>query len=95
MKITPELVDYVAALARLRLDGEARAEAQRDLARILDYVDTLGELDTGGVEPLSHAQPLQNVFREDIPTPSLSREDVLKNAPDTKDGCFLAPQTFE
>lgn len=95
MDITPELAKYAAALARLRLNEEECGEAQRDLARILDYVDTLRELDTGGVEPMSHALPIQNVFREDAPTPSLSREDVLKNAPGTKDGCFLVPQTFE
>ena len=95
MDITPELVDSVAALARLRLSEEEREEAQRDLARILDYVDTLRELDTDGAEPMSHVLPLQNVFRADAPAPSLSREDVLKNAPGTKDGCFLAPQTFE
>ena len=95
MDITPKLVDSVAALARLRLSDEEREEAQRDLARILDYVDTLRELDTDGAEPISHAFPLQNVFRADAPAPSLSREDVLKNAPGTKDGCFLVPQTFE
>ena len=95
MQITPELVDYVAALARLRLSEEERLDAQRDLGRILGYVGKLEELDTEGVTPMSHAFPVQNVFREDVALPSMAREDVLKNAPQQKDGCFLVPKTVE
>lgn len=95
MQITPELVDYVAALARLRLSEEERLGAQRDLGRILGYVGKLEELDTEGVTPMSHAFPVQNVFREDVALPSMARDDVLKNAPQQKDGCFLVPKTVE
>lgn len=95
MQITPELVDYVAALARIRLSEQERLGAQRDLGRILDYVGTLEALDTDGVTPMSHAFPVRNVFREDIVTPSTPRADILKNAPQQKDGCFLVPKTVE
>lgn len=95
MQITPELVDYVAALARLRLSEQERLAAQRDLSRILDYVGTLEALDTDGITPMSHAFPVQNVFREDVITPSMPRADILRNAPQQKDGCFLVPKTVE
>ena len=95
MEITDKLVAYVAELAHLKLDGEQRAQAAADLARMIGYVDKLSELDTEGVEPMSHAFPVTNVFREDEVRESMAREQVLANAPAAKDGCFLVPKTVE
>ena len=95
MEITDKLVAYVAELAHLKLDGEQRAQAAADLARMIGYVDKLSELDTEGVEPMSHAFPVTNVFREDEVRESMDRELVLANAPAAKDGCFLVPKTVE
>ena len=95
MEITDKLVAYVAELAHLKLDGEQRAQAAADLARMIGYVDKLSELDTEGVEPMSHAFPVTNVFREDEVRDSMDRELVLANAPAVKDGCFLVPKTVE
>lgn len=95
MKVTRELVDSVAHLARLDLDAAEREAALRDLTRILDYVDALSALDTDGVQPMSHALRLQNVLRADESAPSMAAQDVLQNAPERKDGCFLAPRAVE
>ena len=95
MEITDKLVAYVAELAHLKLDGEQRAQAAADLARMIGYVDKLSELDTEGVEPMSHAFPVTNVFREDEVRDSMDRELVHANAPAAKDGCFLVPKTVE
>ena len=95
MEITDKLVAYVAELAHLKLDGEQRAQAAADLARMIGYVDKLSELDTEGVEPMSHAFPVTNVFREDEVRDSMDRELVLANAPAAEDGCFLVPKTVE
>lgn len=95
MEITDKLVAYVAELAHLKLDDAQRQQAADDLARMIGYVDKLGELDTDGVEPMSHAFPVTNVFREDEVRESMEREQVLANAPATKDGCFLVPKTVE
>ena len=95
MEITDKLVAYVAELAHLKLDGEQRAQAAADLARMIGYVDKLSVLDTEGVEPMSHAFPVTNVFREDEVRDSMDRELVLANAPAAKDGCFLVPKTVE
>lgn len=51
---------------------------------MLDYIDKLNELDTEGVEPLSHVFPVHNVFREDEVTNGDDRENMLKNAPQKK-----------
>ncbi len=95
MEITDKLIDYVAELAQLKLDGAQREQAKDDLARMIGYVDKLSELDTQGVEPMSHAFAAVNVFREDEEAASMDREDILKNAPAAKDGCFLTPKTVE
>lgn len=95
MEINDKLVSYVAELAHLKLDDDQRAQAAADLARMIGYVDQLSELDTDGVEPMSHAFPVVNVFREDEVRPSMERELILKNAPKQKEGCFLVPKTVE
>ena len=93
MEINDKLVSYVAELAHLKIDEAQREQAAADLARMIGYVDQLSELDTTGVEPMSHAFPVVNVFREDEVKPSMERELILKNAQDVKDGCFLVPKT--
>ena len=95
MEITEKLVAYVAELAHLKLDDAQKQQAADDLARMIGYVDKLSELDTEGVEPMSHAFPVTNVFREDEVRESMAREQVLANAPAVKDGCFLVPKTVE
>jgi len=85
----------VAQLAHLKLDGAQREQAARDLAKMIGYVDKLRELDTEGVEPMSHAFPVVNVLREDEVRESMDRELILQNAPAKKDGCFLVPKTVE
>ncbi len=87
-------IEYVGILAKLELSGAEREQAKKDMGRMLDYIDKLGELDTSEVEPLSHVLPLQNVFREDVVTNGDDRENILKNAPMEKDGMFVVPQTF-
>jgi aspartyl-tRNA(Asn)/glutamyl-tRNA(Gln) amidotransferase subunit C len=68
---------------------------KRDLGSILNYMDSLNELDTENVEPMSHVFDLKNVFRADETVKRDNREDLLKNAPDKKDGCFKVPKTVE
>ena len=64
-KISDETIEYVGILAKLELSDQEKEQARRDMGRMLDYIDKLGELDTTDVEPMSHVFPVQNVFRED------------------------------
>ena len=61
---------------------------------MLDYIDRLNELDTDGVEPMSHVFPINNVFREDVVINGDGSADTLANAPAKKDGGFLVPKTI-
>ncbi|MCH5254994.1 MAG: Asp-tRNA(Asn)/Glu-tRNA(Gln) amidotransferase subunit GatC [Lachnospiraceae bacterium] len=93
--INDETIEYVGILAKLELSEEEKEQAKKDMGRMLDYIDKLGELNTDGVEPMSHVFPVQNVFREDIVSNSDIREELLSNAPEQKDGMFVVPKTFE
>ena len=93
--ISDETIEYVGILAKLELSGEEKEQAKKDMESMLDYVDKLNELDTDGVEPMSHVFPVNNVFREDIVTNGDDREGILKNAPETKERAFVVPKTVE
>ena len=93
--ISDETIEYVGILAKLELSDEEKEQAKKDMGSMLDYIDKLGELDTEGVEPMSHVFPVKNVFREDVVTNGDTREELLANAPGEKDGMFMVPRTFE
>ena len=93
--ISDETIEYVGILAKLELSDEEKEQAKKDMANMLDYIDTLNELDTSGVEPMSHVFPVNNVFREDVVTNGDDREEILANAPEAKEGAFVVPKTFE
>ena len=91
-KISIDDVHHVAKLARLALDEARLRKFAGQLEHILDYVDKISQLDTTGIEPMAHALPLQNVLREDVVEPSLSIEQVLRNAPETDGPFFKVPK---
>ena len=95
MIITDKTIDYVAALAKLELSTEEKERAKEDLGEILGYIDTMNELSTENIEPMSHAFPMKNVFREDVVTNGDDLENLLSNAPRKKDGSFMVPKTVE
>lgn len=88
-------IEYVGILAKLELSDEEKEAAKKDMGRMLDYIDQLNELDTSGVEPMSHVLPVRNVFREDVVTNGDGREETLLNAPERKEDMFVVPKTFE
>ena len=93
--ISDETIEYVGILAKLELNEEEKEQAKKDMSDMLDYyIDKLNELDTEGVEPLSHVFPVHNVFREDEVTNGDDRENMLKNAPQKKEGTYMVPKTF-
>ena len=92
--ISDETIDYVGILAKLELSPEEKEQAKKDMGAMLDYIDKLNELDTTGVEPMSHVFPVHNVFREDVVTNGDGSEATLKNAPVVKDGGFKVPKTI-
>lgn len=94
-KLTRADVLKVANLARLKLSEVEIDDCTEKLGKILDYVDSLSEVNTDNVEPLVHAVELSNVFRDDVVTPSLPQQAALANAPKSDGRFFLVPQILE
>ena len=92
--ISDETMEYVGILAKLELSPEEAQAAKKDMADMLDYIDQLNELDTTGIEPMSHVFPVNNVFRADVVTNGDGSAATLSNAPVQKDGGFKVPKTI-
>ena len=95
MQITPDLIKYLESLARITLTEEEERKVGGELQDILTYIDMLNELDTDGVEAMSHCFPVTNVMREDEVQPSMSADEIVANAPESQDGCFVVPKTVD
>lgn len=95
MSVTKKDVEYIAELARLKLNDEEIENYTVQLNEILTYVEKLNEIDTTNVEPLSHPVEGSNVFREDIVKPSIDREIAFRNAPDRSELFFKVPKVID
>ena len=104
--ITIEGVRHVANLARLEFNDEETEQFTEQLARILEYIGKLNELETDDVPPTSHIHPHQvfimgsqegasHVAKPDVVKPSFPREDVLANAPEPQEGYFGVPRVVD
>jgi len=93
--LSPEDVQKVATLARLKLTEEELQQIGQQLGGILDYIAVLDEVDVSDVEPMAHVADVSNAFRADETRPRLLREESLSNAPKTDGKYFLVPQILE
>lgn len=94
MRIDEQLISRLEALTRLRLNRAERLQLEKDLAAILDMIDRLGSLDLEGVVPLTHITEVVNNWRADEVSGQLSREEALRNAPDTDGVFFRVPRVL-
>ncbi|MDJ0783156.1 MAG: Asp-tRNA(Asn)/Glu-tRNA(Gln) amidotransferase subunit GatC [Desulfosarcinaceae bacterium] len=95
MKISTDEVLHVAQLARLEIEPAAMEKMATQVGTILDYINSLNQVDTEGVPPTSHAIALTNAFREDHPGEHLGPDKSLANAPEADAGAFIVPKVIE
>jgi aspartyl-tRNA(Asn)/glutamyl-tRNA(Gln) amidotransferase subunit C len=88
-------IEHVARLARVALTDDEKARLNEQLDAILAYAANVGEVATEDVPPAAYAIPRANVFREDVPEPSLPVDDALRNAPDREGDRFRVPRIAE
>lgn len=93
-KIDDATIENVSILAKLFLTQEEKEKAREEMQKMLDYVEKLMELDTDGVEPVTHIFGDENVFREDVVTNGDNHEAMLANAPKQKEGQYQVPKTI-
>ena len=95
MEITSEMIDRLAHLARLQFSEEEKKELKVDLERMIEFVEKLKEVDTAGVEPLLHITDAVNVLREDEIKQTITKQEVLLNAPLTDGNFFKVPKVIK
>ncbi len=91
MSLTREEIEKVALLARLRLSPDELEMMTVQLSQIVEYIEQLSELDTESVQPMAHAVDVANVFAGDYVHPSFERDEMLGNAPNRDEECYLVP----
>ncbi len=95
MKITDQLLDKIEKLSMLSFNDSEREQYKEEFQRILNFVEKLQEVDTSQVEPLIHVTNEVNHLREDEITGQVSREEALKNAPDSDGRFFVVPKVVK
>jgi aspartyl-tRNA(Asn)/glutamyl-tRNA(Gln) amidotransferase subunit C len=95
MAISRTDVEHVAQLARLRLEDAELDRMAAELNHILEAMQALRELDTSAIAPTAQVIPLRNVMREDVPRASSPPDEILRNAPATRDQQFLVPPVLD
>lgn len=95
MKITRELLDKIAHLARLEMPQQAVDKMMTDMSAIITWVEKLNEVDTTGVEPLTTMSTEINALREDEPENKFTREQAFRNAPKQVGDYFSVPKVIE
>lgn len=95
MKITEEIVNHIAHLARLEFEGEKKEAIRQDLENIISFMDKLSEVDTEGVEPLIFMTEEYNKLREDEAVVTISQDEALKNAPKKDSDYFRIPKVLD
>lgn len=85
--LTREDVLKLAQLSRLDLTDEEVDEYLKELTKVLQYVEQLQNVDVDGLKPTTQVTGLANVMREDtVKDYGISRDDLLRLAPQTQDG---------
>jgi aspartyl-tRNA(Asn)/glutamyl-tRNA(Gln) amidotransferase subunit C len=95
MEVNDLLVEKLATLARLSFDEREKVEIKADLQQMISFIEKLQEVNTEGVAPMLHMSSNTNILRDDIVRGSVSREEALKNAPDSDGIFFKVPKVIK
>jgi aspartyl-tRNA(Asn)/glutamyl-tRNA(Gln) amidotransferase subunit C len=94
VEVTRDHIRHLAELARLTFSDEEADALTRQMNQILEYFQSLRDVDTERVEPAFRTLRRQNVLRADEVGDMLSQEEAVANAPEEEDGLFRVPGTL-
>jgi aspartyl-tRNA(Asn)/glutamyl-tRNA(Gln) amidotransferase subunit C len=95
MELNKDTTKKIAQLAKLSFSEEELETIQHDLSQMIGFVEKLNEIDTSGVQPLTHIGNVENRLREDEVKGSIVAEDAFKNAPSSIDQFFTVPKVIK
>lgn len=95
MKISTEIIEHIAHLARLEFEGEKKQAIQQEMENIISFMEKLSEVPTDNVEPLIFMNDEYNKLREDVALVTITQEEALKNAPKKDSDYFRIPKVLD
>ena len=95
MSIDKETARKVAHLARIAVKEVDLPKLAGELSAVLAFMEQLNEVDVGGIEPMTSVTPMRLVRRPDVVTDGNIQAQILKNAPDAREGFFAVPKVVE
>lgn len=94
MSLSIEEVKKIAKLARIELTSAEEQRHADTISTVLDFVNTLNEVDTEGVEPTAQVTGLENVTREDVVKNSTIKNELIAQMPQVSVGLLKVPAVF-
>ena len=95
MSIDKDIVAKVSNLARIKINNDQLSKISNELESVIDWIDTLNEVNTDGVEPIANVSGQKLPLREDKVTDGGYSEKILNNAPEKESGFFVVPKVVE
>ena len=95
MEVNDLLIDNLAKLSHLSFSEQEKKEIRADLQEMISFIEKLKEVNTDGVAPLQHMSSNISILRDDVVQGSVSREEALKNAPETDGTFFKVPKVIK
>ncbi len=95
MSIDKDTARRVAHLARIKVDEDQLENLAGELSGILGFMEQLNEVDVEGVEPMTSVSPMGLKRRDDVVTDGSIQQQIMKNAPDAREGFFAVPKVVE
>lgn len=96
MSVTIKDVEKIAKLAKLKFTEDEKIKLQGEMNEVLGYIDTINQIPgLDDVKPLENINDTENIFREDIDKPGITKQEALKNAPEKTDNFFKVPKVLE
>jgi aspartyl-tRNA(Asn)/glutamyl-tRNA(Gln) amidotransferase subunit C len=95
VSLSLEQVKRIAYLARIEISEPEALQTQGQLNDIFGLIEAMQAVDTGGIEPMSHAQDVMLRLREDAVTESDQHALFQSVAPQVEDGLYLVPKVIE
>lgn len=95
MSVSKEEIYHIAKLSKLEISEDKVDELTKKISDIVDFSNTLAQVNVDGVKPTAHILDIKNVFKKDEVEPSYDREKILQNAPEAQGGCVSVPKVVE
>tara|TARA_B100000965_G_scaffold355137_1_gene332293 strand:+ start:407 stop:694 length:288 start_codon:yes stop_codon:yes gene_type:complete len=95
MPIDKDIVAKVSNLARIKINNDQLSTISNELESVIEWIDTLNEVNTNGVEPIANVSGQKLPLREDKVTDGGYSEKILNNAPEKESGFFVVPKVVE